>query len=145
MRRTPWAIAALALALACSKKPEGGGGAGATSDGPVKIGEVGSMTGTEYLQAKQAQIRRQQETETELRALAGEIGALVGETARAVREMVTPDQLAISWLVNRDRLSDYQQRLAAFLNEATWDYAYLAAVLERYGLTDKWKQWRKPE
>src|SRR5438105_10279360 len=47
MRRTPWAIAALGLALACSKKPEGGGGAGATSDGPVKIGEVGSMTGTE--------------------------------------------------------------------------------------------------
>jgi branched-chain amino acid transport system substrate-binding protein len=47
MRRTPWAIAALALALACSKKPEGGGARGATSDGPVKIGEVGSMTGTE--------------------------------------------------------------------------------------------------
>jgi branched-chain amino acid transport system substrate-binding protein len=47
MRRTPWAIAALALALACSKKPEGGGASGGTSDGPVKVGEVGSMTGTE--------------------------------------------------------------------------------------------------
>src|SRR5712671_251867 len=46
MRRTPWAIAALALALACSKKPEGGA-SGGTSDGPIKIGEVGSMTGTE--------------------------------------------------------------------------------------------------
>jgi branched-chain amino acid transport system substrate-binding protein len=47
MRRTPWAIAALALALACSKKPESGGASGATTDGPVKVGEVGSMTGTE--------------------------------------------------------------------------------------------------
>ena len=47
MRRTPWAIAALALALACSKKPEGGGATGATTDGPIKVGEVGSMTGTE--------------------------------------------------------------------------------------------------
>jgi branched-chain amino acid transport system substrate-binding protein len=46
MRRTPWAIAALALVLACSKKPEGGA-SGATSDGPIKVGEVGSMTGTE--------------------------------------------------------------------------------------------------
>jgi len=47
MRRTPWAIAALALALACSKKPEGGGATGASTGGPIKIGEVGSMTGTE--------------------------------------------------------------------------------------------------
>jgi branched-chain amino acid transport system substrate-binding protein len=47
MRRTPWAIAALALALACTKKQEGSGAAGATTEGPVKVGEVGSMTGTE--------------------------------------------------------------------------------------------------
>src|SRR3954452_1705777 len=47
MRRTPWAIVALALALACSKKQEGSGSAGATNEGAIKIGEVGSMTGTE--------------------------------------------------------------------------------------------------
>src|SRR3954468_19514120 len=47
MRRTPWAIAALALALACTKNQEGGGATAGTTTGPIKVGEVGSMTGTE--------------------------------------------------------------------------------------------------
>src|SRR2546430_16481994 len=37
----------LALAVDCKKEPEGGGNVGGADAGVIKIGEVGSMTGTE--------------------------------------------------------------------------------------------------
>lgn len=35
-----------------------------------------------------------------------------------------------------------RERLASFVAEATLDAAYLAAVLKRHGLTEKWQAWR---
>src|SRR3989475_3436428 len=40
-------VCMLALAVDCKKEPEGGGNVGAADTGVIKIGEVGSMTGTE--------------------------------------------------------------------------------------------------
>jgi len=40
-------VCMFALAAACKKEPEGGGNVGAADTGVIKIGEVGSMTGTE--------------------------------------------------------------------------------------------------
>jgi branched-chain amino acid transport system substrate-binding protein len=47
MRRFVMSALALALVLSACKKQEGGGGSAASSSGPIKVGEVGSMTGTE--------------------------------------------------------------------------------------------------
>ncbi len=49
MRRIPAKIllCVLAAALACKKEPQGGGNVGAADTGVIKVGEVGSMTGTE--------------------------------------------------------------------------------------------------
>src|SRR5256712_1965104 len=40
-------VCMLALAVDCKKEPEGGGNVGGADTGVIKIGEVGSMTGTE--------------------------------------------------------------------------------------------------
>jgi len=40
-------VCTLALGVGCKKAPEGGGNVGATDTGVIKIGEIGSMTGTE--------------------------------------------------------------------------------------------------
>src|SRR2546423_8133548 len=40
-------VCMFALAAACKKEPEGGGNVGAADTGVIKVGEVGSMTGTE--------------------------------------------------------------------------------------------------
>src|SRR5437016_13955520 len=40
-------VCMLALAVGCEKEPESGGNVGAADTGVIKIGEVGSMTGTE--------------------------------------------------------------------------------------------------
>src|SRR5438445_5720292 len=40
-------VCMLALAVGCKKEPESGGNVGGTDTGVIKIGEVGSMTGTE--------------------------------------------------------------------------------------------------
>ena len=40
-------VCMLALAVGCKKEPESGGNVGGADTGVIKIGEVGSMTGTE--------------------------------------------------------------------------------------------------
>ena len=40
-------VCVLAVAIGCKQEPQGGGNVGATDTGVIKIGEVGSMTGTE--------------------------------------------------------------------------------------------------
>ncbi len=47
--------------------------------------------------------------------------------------------IAIMLQTGRDK---DRQRLGAFVAQASFDEAYLEAILDRHGLTDSWQQWR---
>ena len=45
-------VCMLAVAIGCKQEQQGGGNVGATDTAAIKVGEVGSMTGTEAMPAK---------------------------------------------------------------------------------------------
>ncbi|HEX6511451.1 MAG TPA: GvpL/GvpF family gas vesicle protein [Chloroflexota bacterium] len=89
-----------------------------------------SASGTEYLERKAAELRRLEAAEAELRELAAALREAIGGAARDAREnIVPPDELALAWLVERERLPEFEQATACFFQARPgWSRAWRAHV-----------------